>query len=1207
MAGAFGGFMAGSIVGKLLLDKSGWNQSVREVGKDKQALSGVAADIGKKMQNMGRSMSIAGLAILGTMTGIIKAFASFDQAMTESLAIMGDVSDTMRTKMANAAKQMSGQSTFAATELAKSYFYLASAGLNAEESIAALPVVTKFAQAGAFDLARATDLLTDAQSALGLSTGTVAEKQQKMIRVSDVLVKANTLANASVSQFSEALTNKAGPAMRAYGVSLESGVATLAAFADQGVKGSEAGSQFSIVLRDLQKAALGNRDAFKAAGIAVYDANGNLNNMGTIVGQLEKHLSTMSAEQKKATLSALGFQERSQGVLLTLIGTSDKIKEYEANLKRAGGITEEVAQKQLESLSSQLKIAKNNIVNVGISLGEKLAPTIIKCAEEIVRIIEKIQNWIEVHPKLTEQIGLTTLKLGAFLVVAGSLLIMLPKLAAGFTLLWGAITGPAGLVALAIASVVVTIKDLVKTHKKALDEMSFNAKAAIMDITADGYTYMAMLSRVQKEGGETLKKWKDLTFRFGADYVKVFTEISTNPAFADLKTILDEIIQKQFEMTVQGVGLGETNITLCTGFKDLAGAIVETHTKIKKLRGRDGLTDLITDFVNAKVTVQEFHEALKNLDQYNFKEWLKENFPMADMEEDLKQYITEWESAPSALKSVFASIGMHFGDFKEEFKKKTFDIKEFWKSVNEQIEASWIRGISKMITEFKNFGGAISQFLNTIFQMFADTIAKIVVEWIKGTINMKEAIEALGVAVKTFSTAAILWIGYVITKVFDLNKKTEQSIYLLELQIERARELLEEWKRIGLGINMPSWDITGPDEGHMIEMPDYSSLLGRIPTLLATMIANIKTLDFVTKKMFRGLGDILADLSKRGADYKKIIEDIRDTLGDKLFNQFKKWKEKHGKDWEDIIDWAKKYNIDLSAQIPRIQRKFDQLARITAHSFYLLIAQGANFFDALMALKEPLEMLRDKVLELGLQVPPILQPILDMFEKIAKRPQLYAAMSATLELFKAFVTIGHMTQDLFKDFTLSIAAAARDILGVSGNLKKALSTMGDLTKEQIMMLAPLIMPFLEAAQKFGLRLPDWVKRLVEMMGLEVPEQVIDLVPPILERIIDKIGRVATRLSGDIRDVVSAIKGIPGGASGLDFYSGNQGGLVRYHAMENVSIQPAGQPNINISSTPVNIENSFSIDGHQFMKAVSRRSVEWSEGGHFKMHKRGIVS
>jgi len=89
-----------------------------------------------------------------------------------------------------------------------------------------------------FDMARATDLLTDAQSALGLTIRDDAiANMEEMVRVSDVLVRANTLANASVEQFSVALTTKSGAALRALNKDMEEGVAVLAAFADQGIKG----------------------------------------------------------------------------------------------------------------------------------------------------------------------------------------------------------------------------------------------------------------------------------------------------------------------------------------------------------------------------------------------------------------------------------------------------------------------------------------------------------------------------------------------------------------------------------------------------------------------------------------------------------------------------------------------------------------------------------------------------------------------------------------------------------------------------------------------------------------------------------------------------------------------------------------------------------------------------------------------------------
>jgi len=316
----------GNLIVKLGLNAKGFEDGLlkasrsinKEMGKMQRSLSGFNR-LGRTFSDVGKTMT-AGLTLplVGLGAAATKSFASFDQAMTESLAIMGDVSQSMRSDMTAAAKTMAEQSTFSAKEAAQAYFFLASAGFDAKDSMAALPVVTKFAQAGMFDMAQATDLLTDAQSALGLKSTDTAENIDNLARVGDVLVKANTLANASVQQFSEALTNKAGAALRTVGKDITEGVAVLAAFADQGIKGAEAGTQFAIVMRDLQTKAIKNADAFREAGVAVFDSSGKMNDMGDIVGQLEGLLAGMSDEQKKATLLMLGFSDKSVSAIQAL-------------------------------------------------------------------------------------------------------------------------------------------------------------------------------------------------------------------------------------------------------------------------------------------------------------------------------------------------------------------------------------------------------------------------------------------------------------------------------------------------------------------------------------------------------------------------------------------------------------------------------------------------------------------------------------------------------------------------------------------------------------------------------------------------------------------------------------------------------------------------------------------------------------------------
>lgn len=368
---------------------------------------------GMKAQAAGRRMMLRMTAPLALIGGAaVKSFGSFDDAMTKSVAIMDGVTPKIRKEMEETAKQISTESVTAIRDLAESYFFLASAGLTAEQSIAALSKVEKFAVAGAFDMAKATDLLTDAQSALGLTVDDSVQNMENMVRISDVLIRANTLANASAEQFSKALTNKAAAALKILNKDVEEGVAVLAAFADQGVKDVEAGEKLHIVLRDLQRAALKQPEAWRKLGLRVYDARGKMLPVADILKQLEDRFGGMSDEQKKASAQLLGFQDRSFSAIQVLIGTSAKIKEYEKQLRSAGGYTEKVANKQLTSFNSQMKILWNRIKLASIELGEALAPAVLFLSRVIAGLTDLFKgldkttrSWIAVGMVVSALLG----------------------------------------------------------------------------------------------------------------------------------------------------------------------------------------------------------------------------------------------------------------------------------------------------------------------------------------------------------------------------------------------------------------------------------------------------------------------------------------------------------------------------------------------------------------------------------------------------------------------------------------------------------------------------------------------------------------------------------------------------------------------------------------------------------------------------------
>ena len=389
-----------------------------------KAVGMAMATTGRAMRSAGMMMSMAvtaPLAIMGSMA--TKAFAKFDNAMIESTSIM-DATGAEINKMKQTALDLStgGAIKQGPAELAKSYFYLASAGKNAAQSMKLLPAVAKFATAGAFDMSLATDLLTDAQSALGLSSKDVIQDEKNMIRLSDALVKANTLANASVEQFSKALTSGAGSALKTYNKSVEEGLALLSAMADQGIKAELAGNALNRIQRLLIQSNQKNAKAHEKFGFSVFTAAGKMRNYADIIKQLEGILKGMTDQQKAATLDALGFKARVQGVILPLLGTSDAIAEYQKKLEKAGGVTAGVAAKQMASFSNQMKVMKNRMTAIGIEIGEVLGPMLQKLTGWLGVVIEK---WKALSPRIKKIIvivGIVVSAIGPLLMIGGMLI-----------------------------------------------------------------------------------------------------------------------------------------------------------------------------------------------------------------------------------------------------------------------------------------------------------------------------------------------------------------------------------------------------------------------------------------------------------------------------------------------------------------------------------------------------------------------------------------------------------------------------------------------------------------------------------------------------------------------------------------------------------------------------------------------------------------
>ena len=343
-------------------------------------------NLGKQTDSSGGKLSkfgtVAKIGAVAVGTVLVKAlsqatreFIEFEDKLNQSLAIM-QTTEEQQKRMAQASRQVAIESRVSASESAEAFFFLASAGLDAEQSISALPQVTKFAQAGMFDMALATDLATDSQSALGLTVKDAEQNLTNLTRVTDVLVKANTLANASVQQFAEALTTKSGSALKVANKEIEEGVAVLSAFADRGVKGAEAGEKLNQLLRDTTRAVGKNSEVFKKYNIDIVDSEGNLKNLADVIDELDGGMAGLSDQQKAVLLDQLGLNRGVADAVKILSGAGNQIREYQKALEDAGGVTDDVAENQVKSLASQLEIMNSKFSELGFIILDEIQPAL---------------------------------------------------------------------------------------------------------------------------------------------------------------------------------------------------------------------------------------------------------------------------------------------------------------------------------------------------------------------------------------------------------------------------------------------------------------------------------------------------------------------------------------------------------------------------------------------------------------------------------------------------------------------------------------------------------------------------------------------------------------------------------------------------------------------------------------------------------------
>lgn len=434
-----------SLVAKLSLDSKEYESGL---DKAKSAASKIGGGIATGLKMAGAAVAAATTAVTGFAMTSVKTGMDFDKSMSQVAATMGMTSEEMQNQIGEVdltwghfsgnlrdyAQEMGANTKFSATEAADALNYMALAGYDVQTSMEMLPNVLNLAAAGAMDLATASDMVTDTQTAFGISL----ERTSQMV---DEMAKAASTGNTNVEQLGNAFLTVGGLAQELNGgvVALSDGSVkavdgvqeleiALTAMANAGIKGSEAGTHMRNMLLKLSSPTDEGAKQLRKMGVEVFDTEGKMRSLGDVFNDLRVELGKMTQEDKIKVISDL-FNTRdlaSAESLLNAVNTSwDSIGESILTASEAGveyegklysmkeaqekfgdaiydaeqgfkilGAAELMAREQENNLQGDLTSFGSALEGVKIKVSDALTPTFRQFTQEATKGLQDVNKAI---------------------------------------------------------------------------------------------------------------------------------------------------------------------------------------------------------------------------------------------------------------------------------------------------------------------------------------------------------------------------------------------------------------------------------------------------------------------------------------------------------------------------------------------------------------------------------------------------------------------------------------------------------------------------------------------------------------------------------------------------------------------------------------------------------------------------------------------
>lgn len=624
---------------------------------------------------------------------VIELGQNFTSTMSEVSAISGATGEDFE-KLEACAREYGATTVFSASNAAEALKYMSLAGWDADQSTSALGGVLNLAAASGMELGAASDMVTDYLSAFAMEAGDAAY-------FADLLSYAQSHSNTTAEALGEAYKNCAAN-LNAAGQDVETVTSLLEGMANQGYKGSEAGTAMAAIMRDITNGMKDGAIKIGETSVAVMDAQGNFRDLTDILTEVEAATNGMGDAERAVALSSTFTADSTKGLNLILNEGMDKIAGYEEELRGASGSAEEMANIMNDNLSGDMAAMNSAFEELGLKIYDALENKLRAGVQFITNGVIPAIEWLGGHiPEVTIAVS----GLGAVIAAMN----------------WGT-----------ISSKITMVKGALVKLAAALGGVSLPAIALIAVITAVALAFTNLWKNNEEFRNKITAIWDGIKAKFdefGQGIVDRLNALGFE--FEDITEVMKavwdgfcEVLAPIFEGVFQQIGnILSAALDVLTGLFDIFAGIFT------------GDWDMVWQ------GVQEVFGAVWDFVVATFENWIGTFTSLADTV--LGWFGTDWETVWTNVKTFFSdtwnSISSFFSGILtgiKTFFTDTWDsIVSFFSGILSGISSSVTGTMTEIHDTFTNIWDSITGFLSGAWE----TIKNIVTV---GIMAVKEIISA---------------------------------------------------------------------------------------------------------------------------------------------------------------------------------------------------------------------------------------------------------------------------------------------------------------------------------------------------------------------------------------------------------------------------------------------------------------------------------